>query len=210
MVAATAVASLVLVTVLQNQRSKQMVQVKEGRVIGRPKLGGPYDLIDSEGEVCTDERFRGKYQLIYFGFINCPDICPTELRKLESALKQVPADLASILVPVFISVDPSRDTPEALKKYSADWDRRITWLTGPMDKVAAVAKAFRVYFSVPEIEAGDDNDYLVDHSIFFYLMDRDNKLMEIWGKNTTAEEMAMGLEQQIAKDLIETGSLRGN
>ena len=95
MVAATAVASLILVTVLQNQRSKQMVQVKEGRVIGRPKLGGsiyivisadifgcvgPYDLIDSDGKACTDERFRGKYQLIYFGFINCPDICPTELR----------------------------------------------------------------------------------------------------------------------------------
>ena len=91
---------------------------------------GPYSLIDVNGQEVSDKNFRGKYQLIYFGFINCPDICPTELRKLESALEKLNPSIKDSVVPVFISIDPSRDTPAALKQYSKEWTDRIVWLTG--------------------------------------------------------------------------------
>jgi protein SCO1/2 len=183
---ATAVISVIGVTYFQNRRMKELVSHKQGRVVGRPKLGGPYSLYDTQGRKVSDTDFRGKYQLIYFGFINCPDICPTELRKLEQALEALPADVKKDVVPVFITIDPARDTKEALDKYSKKWDPSIVWLTGPLENISEVAKAFRVYFSIPEIAPGDDDDYLVDHSIFFYLMDREHKLMEIWGKNYSA------------------------
>lgn len=205
MVLATGVLCTGIVMIFNRQKAKQNVTVKKGRTVGRPKLGGDWDnLVDTNGVTRSSEDFRGKYHLIYFGFINCPDICPTELKKMEMSFALLHAkmdDPENTVVPVFISVDPTRDTPEALAKYSESWMPSIQWLTGDIKHIAEVAKKFRVYFSVPEVEEGDDDDYLVDHSIFFYLMDRQGKLMEIWGKNHTAEEMSQGIYAAVCQDM---------
>lgn len=181
---------------------KNAVQV---RTYGKPALGGPFELVDYDGKRVTNDTFLGEYVLIYFGFTSCPDICPTELQKMKKALALAAKekDLPHIR-PVFITIDPERDTPIVMKKYHQenDYPADMVWLTGTMDKIDAAAKQFHVYYSIPTLdERQGDNDYLVDHSIFFYLMGADGQFMEFFGKNMTATEVA----EKMARVLRESG-----
>ncbi len=142
--------------------------VEANRPVGKPRIGGPFSLIDHDGKRVTSEDFMGKYLLIYFGFTRCPDICPEELDKMAIVIDDVNKEEV-VVKPVFITCDPARDTPSDLKKYVAEFHPSLTGLTGSYDEIKEVCKAFRVYFSTPkEVKPGED--YLVDHSIFFYLM----------------------------------------
>ena len=138
--------------------------------IGRPLVGGPFRLTDHNGKEFTQEDLKGKYSLVYFGFTHCPDICPEELDKMAGMMEQVKEKHgAGVLRSVFISCDPARDTPEVIRRYLAEFHEDILGMTGSWQEVKDVCKAYRVYFSTPpDVQPGQD--YLVDHSIYFYLM----------------------------------------
>lgn len=185
-------------------KAKSRPSMAEVDSIGKALLGGPFDLFDVDGKRVTSEMFKGKYVLLYFGFTFCPDICPDELRKMQKALK----DLNLLkgmpeVVPVFITIDPDRDTPDRLKEYRKSWSPDIHWLTGSKEKIDEAAKAYRVYYSIPtEDEKMGDNDYLVDHSIFFYLLNPEGEFMEFFGKNLKAEEVTLKMAKALRKDIM--------
>ncbi|ORY27453.1 SCO1/SenC-domain-containing protein [Naematelia encephala] len=154
--------------------------------IGRPNIGGPFQLVNSDGSPYTEQNLRGHWTLIYFGFTNCPDICPEELDKMGEAVDKVGSDE---VLPLFVSVDPARDSPEQVKKYIKDFHPRLVGLTGDYDAIKRACKSYRVYFSTPP-NAKPTDDYLVDHSIFFYLMDPLGQFVDAFGKATTADEVA--------------------
>ena len=130
---------------------------------------GDFDLVGKNGDPVTDEDFNGKVMLIYFGFTNCPDICPTDIGVMSAALNELDRD-ADEIAPVFISVDPERDTPEALSDYFA-FDDRIIPLTGSVEAAAAARQAFKLY-AQKEVLPDSALGYTVNHQQAFYITDR--------------------------------------
>lgn len=135
------------------------------------QVGGPFTLIDHEGRTVTDATYRGKTTLVFFGYTNCPDICPLGLARLAEVMDALGADAAKVQ-PIFITVDPQRDTPAVMKSYVEHFDPRMAGLSGTPEQVAAAAKAYRVYFKIHG-DAATNPNYLVDHSGFIYVMNRD-------------------------------------
>jgi protein SCO1/2 len=139
---------------------------------GKPAIGGEWSLIDLDGNLVTNKSFEGKWTLLYFGFARCPDICPSEMVKvgqvMDTLAKEYP-DLASKIRPIFVSVDPARDSLKALREYSKDFHPTYIFLTGAPDQVQNMAKKYRVYVS--KADETEDGDYLVDHSIVIYFHD---------------------------------------
>lgn len=138
------------------------------------RIGGPFALTDQNGKTVRDSDFAGKWRIVYFGYTYCPDICPTDMLKLGQAMKLLdksdPA-LAAKVAPIFISVDPERDTPAVLKQFVAQFHPRFTGLTGSLDAIAQVAKEYAVTFR--KEPAGDS--YLIGHTQIAYLMDGEGK-----------------------------------
>ncbi|HTI83176.1 MAG TPA: SCO family protein, partial [Acetobacteraceae bacterium] len=138
-------------------------------------VGGPFTLEDGTGKQVTDSDFRGKYMLVYFGYTFCPDVCPTTLNEVAEALDHLGAK-ANNLQPIFITVDPKRDTPAVVKQYTAAFSPRLIGLTGTPEQIANVAKAYRVYYAEHRTGTGP-NDYSMDHSSILYLMGPDGKFI---------------------------------
>jgi protein SCO1/2 len=139
---------------------------------GKPAIGGPWSLVDLEGNLVTDKSFEGKWLLLYFGFARCPDICPSEMMKVGrvmDTLKEKHPELYKKVVPLFVSVDPARDSLQALKTYAKDFHPDYVFLTGSPIQVQKMAKMYRVYVSKADETA--DGDYLIDHSIVIYFHD---------------------------------------
>ena len=174
--------------------------------IGRAALGGPFSLVSHTGDTVTSDQLKGQYAMIYFGFTHCPDICPTELAKMESALAAYHSTHPTLPIqPIFISIDPQRDTPARMQQYKQQYSPSFLFLTGTTQQIKDVARHYRVYYSAPdEVAAGEGGEgeegYLVDHSIFFYLLDREGEVMDYYGKNMTSEEIAVKLARIIADD----------
>jgi cytochrome oxidase Cu insertion factor (SCO1/SenC/PrrC family) len=137
-----------------------------------PKFGGPFTLVDQNGATVTDATYRGKYLLVYFGYTYCPDLCPTALQNITETLDELGPD-ADRIQALFITIDPARDTPAKLKEYTASFHPGIIGLTGSSAQIAAVAKAYHVTYS--KAENVDDDDYIMDHSTFVYIVDPDGK-----------------------------------
>ena len=135
--------------------------------------------------------------LIYFGYTYCPDVCPTELQTMSSALDEL-GDRAASLVPVFITVDPERDTPSALADYVKLFDDRLVGLTGSPAEIAAVARLFRVYYGKVPQKGGDG--YLMDHSSFLYLVGPDGEFRGLWRQGMKPEELAAALKTTISSN----------
>ncbi len=136
------------------------------------RIGGPFTLTDQNGRTVTDASFAGRYRIVYFGYTYCPDVCPTDMQHLGAAMKLLDMQdpvLARRIVPIFISVDPARDTPAVLRQYVANFDPRLIGLTGSADAIARTAKTFAVYYKKGAATA--DGGYMVDHSVTAYLMD---------------------------------------
>ncbi|MFA7277230.1 MAG: SCO family protein [Pseudobdellovibrionaceae bacterium] len=168
--------------------TSSFLEQKNGGVteyINAPKLGQHFDLVDQDGKDVTEKTYADKYRLIYFGFASCPAICPTELQKVASAYTALPKDLQAKIQPIFITVDPERDTPEVLKDYVALFLPNMIGLTGSMEQVDAAKKSFKVYAQkVPE---GDS--YTMDHSSFIYYQKPDGQTLAIFKTKDTADDM---------------------
>ena len=158
-------------------------------------LGGPFTLVGSDGKTVSDRNYRGKLLLVYFGYTYCPDVCPTTLANIAQALVQL-GPQASAVAPVFITIDPKRDTPQKMGEYVKAFDPRIIGLTGNDAQVAAVAKEYRVYYAAQP--ADKTSDYLVDHSSFVYLMDRNGKFLKVIPGSSSGVAMAAAIRPFIA------------
>ncbi len=157
-------------------------------------IGGPFSLTDQYGATRQDSDFRGKLMLVYFGYVYCPDICPTTLAAMSQTLDRLGPE-ADQVQPIFITVDPDRDTPARLKLYAANFHRRLLALTGSDDQVAAAEKEYRVY-AKKVIEPGQA-DYLMDHSSFIYLMDRNGKLAALIAPGADPAAMAAAIRRHL-------------
>lgn len=162
---------------------------------GSPTVGGPFTLVNQAGETVTEKTYRGKYMLIFFGYTYCPDVCPTALTDMATALDMLPEGKASEIVPIFISVDPTRDTPQHLAEYVSFFHPRTVGLTGSEEQVKAVTRAYRVYHSKNAPEGSDPQDYLVDHTSIVYLVGPDGKLVTHFSHGTSPQAMAERLGQ---------------
>lgn len=164
---------------------------------GRVAIGGPFSLIDTSGQKRTDKDFAGKPMLVFFGFTNCPDVCPSGLQNLTVALDKL-GDRASGMSALFITVDPDRDTPQKLAEYMKSFHPRIEALTGSADEVNAAIKTYRVYaVKVPYDQ--DPTRYNVDHSSFFYLMNASGEYVKHFPHTADPDALASALESLLAK-----------
>ena len=157
-------------------------------------VGGPFRLTDHTGKAVTDADFRGRHLLIYFGYTFCPDVCPTELSAMAAAMDKL-GPAAERVQPLFISVDPERDTVAHLAGYVPLFHPRLVGLTGTPEQVAEVARAYRVY--AKKAPGGTDEAYLMDHSSFVYLMGPDGKFIAVFPGGTSAEKMAEDIKKRI-------------
>lgn len=169
-------------------------QAKEGPSVGKAAIGGPFNLVNHEGKSVTERDFMGKWTLIYFGFTHCPDICPDELQKMVSAIDKIKEKARLEVVPVFISVDPDRDTVEQVREYVKEFHPNLVGLTGNQSDIRQVAREYRVYYMKTEEE---EADYLVDHSIIMYLMDPDMEFVKFFGKNYDVDALTEGVIKEI-------------
>jgi protein SCO1 len=162
---------------------------------GTALVGGPFLLVGADGKPVTDRDFRGRYMLIFFGFTHCPDICPAELQVIAQALEQL-GDKAKNVVPIFITLDPERDTPEAMANFVKSFGPNFVGLTGSPEAIAAAAKAYRVAYS--KVENKDSaGDYSVDHSALVYLMDPEGRYVTHFSYGLSADQMAEKLGKSL-------------
>ena len=167
-----------------------------GRTItsGAIAVGGPYALTDQNGDKRSSSDFRGKYQLIYFGYSFCPDVCPTTLGVMSQALDKMGVD-ADRIVPIFITIDPARDTPQVLKNYMAAFGPRFVGLTGTPAEIAAAEKEYRVYAKKQPLDG--KGNYGMDHSSVIYLMGPTGKLVTFYDEAISPDDLAKDLKQKI-------------
>jgi len=160
---------------------------------GKALVGGPFSLTDDTGKRVTDKDYRGRYMLVFFGYTSCPDICPAGLQLMAAALENL-GDKADRVAPLFISVDPERDTSQKLAAYVKNFSPRLVGLTGTPEEIAAVAKAYKVYYKkVPN--ADSPGDYGMDHTSIIYLMDPDGAFVTHFTPATTVEDMTAKLDK---------------
>ncbi|XP_026190025.1 protein SCO1 homolog, mitochondrial [Cyclospora cayetanensis] len=174
--------------------------ITESISVGKPLLGGPWTLVDGKGALCSSSDFGGKYQLVYFGFTFCPDICPKELEKLAQVIEIIDKEYGEIVQPIFITVDPARDTVAQVADYCKEFHPRLIGLTGTPGQIKDVTRKFRVYFN--ETARTGDDEYLVDHSIIQYFMGRDGSFKDFFGQNMTTREVAQKIGQHIKADQL--------
>ncbi|MDX2221612.1 MAG: SCO family protein [Rhodospirillaceae bacterium] len=162
-------------------------------VEGAPAIGGAFELVDPQGRTVTDADLKGRYALVFFGFVNCPDICPLTLQTLTQALEMA-GPMAEDVQPVFITVDAARDTPETMGAYIANFHPRFLALTGTPEQTKRAADAYRVYFrKAAEQEPGE---YMMEHSGFVYFMDRDGDFITHFNSSATAQDIAARIRQE--------------
>jgi len=155
-----------------------------------PSVGGPFTLVNHKGETVTDKDFLGGYMLVFFGYTYCPDVCPTVLSDIASVMDMLGDEKAAKITPVFISVDPARDTPDHLAEYVTFFHPRTVGLTGTEEQIKAVAREYRVYYRKNDPQGDDPQDYLVDHTSIIYLIGPDGKLVTHFSHGTEPRAMA--------------------
>ncbi|MCH8918451.1 MAG: SCO family protein [Alphaproteobacteria bacterium] len=155
-------------------------------------IGGPFRLTDHTGKRVTDADFRGRFMLLYFGYTFCPDVCPADLQTMGRAL-DILAAKGEVITPVFITVDPERDSPAVLKKYVAAFHPRMVGLTGPAAAIKAAAKAYKVYYRAQPGAKPGDTKILMDHTSFIYLVGPDGKAVAAFRGGTRPEVLAKEL-----------------
>ncbi len=160
-------------------------------------VGGPFSMINQKGETVTDKTFLGKPILLFFGFTFCPDVCPTELQVMAAALTEM-GDTGADIQPIFVTVDPERDTPAVMAAYVSNFGERFTGLTGSPAQIAEMAQTYRVFYAKQENKA-DPKNYQMDHSAIIYLMGNDGKFLKHFSYSTDAKALAAGLKQALGR-----------
>lgn len=156
-------------------------------------IGGPFQLTDQNGKAVTDKSLKGKPTLIFFGYTHCPDVCPTSLFEMSEVLRAMGKDADKVNA-VFISVDPERDTPAAMKDYLSSFDPHLEGLSGDPAETAKVITSYRVYAKkVPT----KDGDYTMDHTALIYLMDREGRFVSPFNMKRSPEEAAAELKRYL-------------
>lgn len=160
-----------------------------------PSIGGPFRLVNHEGYPVSEADYAGRHMLVFFGYTFCPDVCPTALGTVAEAMNSLSASQAAEVAPLFISVDPARDTPAVLKDYVKAFHPSITGLTGSEEQVAATMKTFKVYAA--KVKSGADGSYTMDHSAILYLMGPKGEFLAHFPHGTTASELAESLKKRL-------------
>ncbi|NIZ60660.1 SCO family protein [Sedimentitalea sp. CY04] len=169
------------------QGGDQFAQCRSSQIAGgTSQIGGPFELVNAKGETVTDKEVITEPSLIYFGYTFCPDVCPMDTARNADAI-DVLAERGQSVTPVFISIDPERDTPETVGDYAENLHERMIGLTGSMDQVKAASRAYKTYFKA---QPADDEYYLVDHSTFSYLVLPEQGFVEFFRRDVEPEEMA--------------------
>ena len=177
-----------------------MMQIKNDRALPPPPkvaggaIGGDYELVDHTGKTVTQDEFSGRHKLIYFGFTSCPAICPTELTKVTKALEILGEEGADIQ-PIFITIDPARDSVDVMKGYISLFTPRLVGLTGSQAQIDETLKNYRVF--ARKVEDESLSDYTMDHSSFIYLMSPDDELISIYRIQDDAEFIAKDVRAKI-------------
>jgi cytochrome oxidase Cu insertion factor (SCO1/SenC/PrrC family) len=163
-------------------------------------IGGPFRLTTGDGQTVTDQSFRGKWLLVYFGYTHCPDICPTTLAEISQVLDRL-GPLAAAIQPLYITIDPERDTSEMMNAYVKELDSRIIGLTGTPAEIAGVARAYRVYYAKKKATGQDKSAYQMDHSTFVYVMGPDGNYVTLFAPllGQGVEEMASQLRARMTR-----------
>lgn len=168
------------------------------RIVGEAAIGGPFALLDQRGEPVSERDLLGRYSLVFFGYTYCPDFCPQTLLNVTQALdalaESAPAKAAAV-TPIFVTVDPERDTVEAMAAYAEHFHERLLALTGTPEQVAEAARAYRVFFR--KVEDQSMSDYLMDHSTFVFLMGPDGKYVTHYTHATPPAELAAALAERV-------------
>jgi protein SCO1 len=162
---------------------------------GKALVGGPFELVGKDGKTVSDKDFRGRHMLVFFGFTHCPDICPAELQVMSAALDGLGKD-ADKVVPIFITLDPERDTPEAVTAYVENFGPNFVGLSGSPEAIAKAAKAYRVTYQKFQDESTGDN-YSIDHSALLYLMGPDGEYITHIPYGTPADKMTESLRRYL-------------
>jgi protein SCO1/2 len=159
-----------------------------GTQSGRALIGGPFTLTNHKGERVTEASFRGKYMLVSFGYTSCPDVCPAELQLMANAIDLLGAN-AEKITPIFVTVDPERDTVPQIASYVENFHPRMVGLTGTPEEIKEAASVYRVYYAKAE-GASTASGYLMDHSTFIYLMDPQGQYVTHFAYGTSREKLA--------------------
>lgn len=161
----------------------------KGVTTGTPTIGGAYTLVNQNGETVTEKTYQGKHVLIFFGYTFCPDVCPNTLTTFSTVMDLLGNDAAKVQ-PIFVTVDPERDTPENLKSYLTHFHKSFAGLTGSVAQIEAAIKVFRIYAAKSQQDEKDPDDYLMDHSSVSYLLGPDGKFMTFFSYGIEAEAIA--------------------
>ena len=166
-------------------------------ITGRADVGGPFRLIDHTGKTVTEADFRGRYMLIYFGYSFCPDVCPTTLAVMAQALEKL-GSKSQRIVPILVTIDPERDTPQVLADYIKAFGPTFVGLTGSVEAIKDAEKKFRVYAVKKPLDPskGSGGNYGVDHSSVLYLMGPDGKLVNFYDEAVSPDDLAKDLRQR--------------
>lgn len=176
--------------------TRSAAELMDAVMWNREPIGGAFTLKDQTGKTRTDTDFRGQFMLVYFGFTYCPDICPTDLQAIGLAMDQLGADAARVQ-PLFVTLDPERDTVAHLAQYVPLFHPRLLGLTGSIKDVSQAADAYRVYYK--RVKTGDKpDDYTVDHSAFIYLVDSDGKYLGFFPPGTDAPRLVEMIKPHLA------------
>lgn len=189
------IAAIIALLAVGSMRMPQVEDSAAAPTVAGIKVGGAFTLVDHNGRTVTEKDYADKFKLMFFGFTYCPSVCPTELQKIADALADL-GPLADRLVPLFISVDPERDTPAIMKEYVGKFDSRIIGLTGSRAQIDAMLRTYKIYASKQPIEGTDD--YTMDHSSFLYLMNKENELVQLYRPQQKAGEIATQLKKHLA------------
>lgn len=166
------------------------------RTAGSFDIGGPFTLVGPDGQPVNEHSWPGKLLLIDFGYRYCPDVCPTNLQSVATALEKLGADAARVQ-PLFVTIDPERDARPEMNDYVAQFHPRLIGLTGTPAQIAAVAKTFRVYYR--KVPGGSADAYTMDHSAFTYLASEGGVVLKLFGHDTSPDLIAAGVRDQLAR-----------